>query len=105
MGAGLTSESSRETQASAQCSAHRPGATQAIELNTVDFRSGGAFADALLSLASRAGPDLQTIRLVTASPGRAKQSLLYGGSERLCMYRGAQVCPEPYGTGPWPLQT
>ncbi len=73
---------------------------QEIELNTVEFRSGGAFADALLSLASRAGPDLKTIRLVTASPGRAKQSLLYGGSVRLCMYRGAQVCPEPCDIGP-----
>ena len=73
---------------------------QEIELNTVEFRSGSTFADALLSLASRAGPDLKTIRLVTASPGRAKQSLLYGGSERLCMYRAPRCVLNPVALDP-----
>lgn len=72
-----------------------PSRAQEIGLNTAEFCSGGAFADALLALAPRAGPGLRAIRLIAAAPGRAKQSVLYGGAERLCMYRGAQACAHP----------
>ncbi|KAK9827234.1 hypothetical protein WJX81_000520 [Elliptochloris bilobata] len=64
---------------------------QAIELNTAEFRTGSAFADALLSLAPRACPALRTVRVVAAIPGRPKRTVLYGGTERLCMYRGARL--------------
>ena len=68
---------------------------QEIELNTSEFRSGGTFADALLSLAPRACPALRCIRLIAAIPGRPKRTVLYGGAERLCMYRGAQARHKP----------